>query len=155
MCIGGQERVAGEWASLLPSQRTLGAVHPGRGIGMLSIGESEAAVIDLLRGAARPPRPCADCRRFFSSGYRGSHGPVGWWARFAAGRLESIATNAPDTFIGHTPLFVSVHAVRRALPGWTALRCVGTTELYRDGTLIIYRSGFRGVTVGAAPPSCP
>jgi len=50
VCTGGQKRQAGVWAGLLPSTTALGTVHIGQGIGLVSLGEREAAAIGLLRG---------------------------------------------------------------------------------------------------------
>jgi len=57
----------GQRHPFLPSTTALGTVRIDRGIGLVSLGEREAAVVDLLRGPRRAPGPCRRCTRSFGA----------------------------------------------------------------------------------------
>ncbi len=105
VCTGGQEQQAGAWAGLLPSTTTLGTVHVDRGIGLVSLGEREAAVLDLLRGPRRAPGPCSRCTRSFSAGFSAGYGGgpaqwAGWRVSFARLRVTRIESDLQLTVTG-------------------------------------------------------
>jgi hypothetical protein len=163
VCTGGQEQQAVDWAGLLPSEKTEAALHTDRGIGLVTLGESEAAAVELLRGARRAPPICQACTRKFSAGYYSSSGPgperpVGWTITFSEGRVARIENNAAILTINGAYATRGFASLRRALRGWSTRTCAHTRELVhasRTGTtIIVYGAEFERLVVSAAPPSC-
>jgi hypothetical protein len=163
VCTGGQEQQASVWAGLLPSTTALGSVHVDRGIGLVSLGEREAAVLDLLRGPRRAPGPCSSCTLGFGAGFSLGYGAgpaqwAGWTVSFARSRVTQIESNLPLTVAG-APVSSGLASLRRTLPGWH-LRTCGTTHALvhsspRGRTLIVYRgAAFEHVIVTAARTGC-
>ena len=162
VCTGGQEQQAAEWAALLPSTTALGTVHVDRGIGLVSLGEREAAVLDLLSGQRPAPRPCSRCTRSFGAGLAIGYGGgpaqwAGWTVSFAASRVTRIQSNLPLTIAGAA--VSSGLALRRTLPGWRLQTCGTSRALVHSSpsgrTLIVYRgAAFRRVIVTTARSGC-
>jgi len=163
VCTGGQERQAGAWAGLLPSTAALGAVHADRGIGLVSLGEREAAVVDLLRGTGRASGPCGRCTRDFGAGSSvgyggGSAQPAGWTVSFARSRVTRIESNVPLTVAG-VVVFRGLASLQRGLPGWHIRTCGAARALVHSSpagrTLVIYRgAAFQRVIVTTARSGC-
>ena len=163
MCTGGQERQAGAWAGLLPSTTALGTVHIDRGIGLVSLGEHEAAVIDLLRGPQRAPGLCRRCTRSFGAGSSVSYGGgstqrTGWTVSFTRSRVTRIESNVQLTVAG-VMAFRGLASLRRSLRGWRIRTCGATRALVRSSpggqTLVIYRgAAFQGVIITTARSGC-
>jgi hypothetical protein len=163
VCTGGQEQQAAEWAALLPGTTALGTIHVDRGIGLVSLGEREAAVLDLLRGPLRAPRPCSRCTRSFGAGGWISYGggPAqwsGWTVSFAASRVTGIESDLPLT-LATAPVPSGLASLRRMLPGWRLQICGAARALVHSSpggrTLIVYRgAAFEHVIVTAARSGC-
>ena len=163
VCTGGQERQAGVWAGLLPSITALGTVHIDRGIGLVSLGEREAAAVGLLRGLQRAPGPCQRCTRSFGAGYSvsGGGGPAqqaGWTVSFARSRVTRIESNVPLTVAG-VIVYRGLASLRRSLPGWRTRTRGATRALVHSSpagrTLVVYRGGaFQRVIVTTARSGC-
>jgi hypothetical protein len=163
VCTGGQESQAAEWAALLPSTTALGTVHLDRGIGLVSLGEREAAVLDLLGGLRRAPAPCSPCTRSFGAGFSVGYGAgpaqwAGWTVSFAASRVTQIESNLPLTLAG-TPVTSGLASLRPRLPGWRLQTCVAASALAHSSpggrALIVYRgAAFQHVIVTTARSGC-
>lgn len=163
-CTGGQEQEAGEWASMLPSLSAEGTVHVDRGIGLVILGEKEAEVVGLLRGASPAPKPCQTCTRTFGAGFDIGYGtgprrqPLGWTVTFSRARVRQIESNGPDLTVDGAVASRGFTSLRRALHGWSASRCGSTRELVHrssaGATLIVYGADFERVIVTSGPPSC-
>ena len=163
VCTGGQEQQAAAWAGLLPSTTTLGTVHIDRGIGLVSLGEREAAVLDLLRGPRRAPGPCRRCTRSFGAGFTVSYGggstqQAGWTVSFARSRVTRIETDLQLTVTG-TAASSGLASLRRKLPGWHVRTCGATRALVHSSpggrTLVVYRgAAFQRLIVTTARSSC-
>jgi hypothetical protein len=163
VCTGGQEQQAGLWAGLLPSTIALGTVHPGWGIGLVSLGEREAAAVDLLRGPQRAPGPCQRCTRSFGAGYSFNYGGgpaqrAGWTVSFARGRVTRIESNVQLTVAG-VIVYRGLASLRRSLPGWTIRTCGATRALVHSSpagqTLVVYRgAAFQHAIVTTAQAGC-
>jgi hypothetical protein len=163
VCTGGQEQQAATWAGLLPSATALGAVQVDRGIGLVSLGEREAAVIDLLRGSGRTPSPCQQCTLNFGIGSSVSYGggpaqQAGWTVRFARARVTRIESNLQLTVEGANASG-GLASLRRRLPGWRIQTCGATRALVHTSpgarTLVIYRGAvFQRVVVTTARSGC-
>jgi hypothetical protein len=163
VCTGGQERQAGAWAGLLPSTTALGMVRIDRGIGLVSLGEREAAAVGLLRGPRRAPGPCRRCTRSFGAGYSFSYGDgpaqqAGWTVSFARSRVTRIESNVQLTVAGANASS-GLASLRRRLPGWRVRTCGATRALVRSSpsgrTLVIYRgAAFQRVIVTTARSGC-
>jgi hypothetical protein len=163
VCTGGQERQAGAWAGLLPSTTALGTVYIDRGIGLVSLGEREAAVADLLRGPQRAPGPCGRCTRSFGAGSSVSYGGgsaqrTGWTVSFARSRVTRIESNVQLTVAG-VIAFRGLASLRRSLHGWRIRTCGATRALVHSSpagrTLVVYRgAAFQGVIVTTARSGC-
>jgi len=147
VCTGRQEQQADAWAGLLPSTTALGTVHLDRGIGLVSLGERQAAVVDLLRGPLRAPGPCQRCTRSFGAGFSVGYGdgptqPAGWTVSFTGSRVTRIDSNVALTVAGAaaTSGLASLH---RRLPSWRIQTCGATRALVHSSpagrTLVIYR----------------
>ena len=159
----GQEGQAGAWAGLLPSTTALGTVHVDRGIGLVSLGEREAAVVDLLRGPRRAPGPCRRCTRSFGAGFSvgyggGSAQRAGWTVTFARSRVTRIESNVQLTVAG-VIAFRGLASLRRMLPGWRIRTCGASRALVHSSpagrTLVIYRGAvFQRVIVTTARSGC-
>jgi hypothetical protein len=163
VCTGGQEQQAAAWAALLPSMTALGTVHIDQGIGPVSLGEREAAVVDLLRGARRAPGPCRSCTLRFGAGFSVGYGggpaqQAGWTVSFAGSRVTRIESDVELTVAG-TPASSGLASLRRLLPGWRDRTCGATRELVHSSpdrrTLVIYRgAAFQRVIVTTARSGC-
>jgi hypothetical protein len=163
VCTGGQEQQASVWAGLLPSPTALGSVHVDRGIGLDSLGEREAAVLDLLRGPRRAPGPCSSCTRSFGAGFSVGYGAgpaqwAGWTVSFTRSRVTRIESNLPLT-VARAPVSSGLASLRRMLPGWRLQTCGATSALVHSSpggrTLIVYRGAtFQHVIVTAARSGC-
>jgi hypothetical protein len=163
VCTGGQESQAAEWAALLPGTTALGTVHVDRGIGLVSLGEREVAVLDLLGGPRRAPAPCSPCTRSFGAGFSVGYGAgpaqwAGWTVSFAASRVTQIESNLPLTLAG-TPVTGGLASLRPRLPGWRLQTCVAASALAHSSpggrTLIVYRgAAFQHVIVTTARSGC-
>jgi hypothetical protein len=163
VCTGGQEQQAAEWAGLLPSTTALATVRLDRGIGLVSLGERAAAVLDLLRGPQRAPRPCSHCTRSFGAGFSVGYGGgpaqrAGWTVSFTASRVTLIETNLPLTIAG-APVSSGLASLRRLLSGWRLQACGATRALVHNSpsgrTLIVYRGAtFQCVIVTTERSGC-
>ena len=162
-CTSGQEQQAADWAAMLPSQKTEGAVHADRGIGLLRLGENERIVVDLLRGARAAPTPCESCFRTFGAGFSIGYGPgrarpAGWTVRFAHRHVVEIESNVPGLTINGDSAARGFTTLRRNLQGWSARICAHTHELVHSSTagttIVSYDSNFERVVVTAAPARC-
>lgn len=163
VCTGGQERQAGVWAGLLPSTAALGTVHIDRGIGLVSLGEREAAAVDLLRGPQRALGPCQRCTRSFGAGYSFSYSGgltlrAGWTVSFAGSRVTQIESNVQLTVAG-VIVYRGLASLRRSLPGWRVRACGATRALVHSSpagrTLVVYRgAAFQSVIVTTAHSGC-
>jgi hypothetical protein len=162
-CTGGQERQAGRWAALLPSVAALSSVHVDRGIGLVELGEREAAAVDLLRGRSPAPPPCDTCTRKFAAGFSVGYGlggtkPAGWTVSFSHGTVTRIAGDFGLTVDGaYAPRGFA--SLRRALRGWTARGCGTRRELVHHAaygtTVVAYDAGvFERVLVSSSPVPC-
>jgi hypothetical protein len=164
-CVGGQEAQAGKWASLLPSISSLATIALDRRIGLVRLGEREAAALDLLRGRSPTPRSCPNCTRHFRGGFSigyGAHGsePASWTVAFSHGLVSLIAGNFGFT-IGSAVVSQGYTSLRSSLAarGWTATRCGSERWLEhrsdRGSTLIIYGPhAYRETFVSATPFAC-
>ena len=163
VCTGGQERQAAAWAGLLPSTTMLGTVHIDQGIGLVSLGEREAAPVDLLRGPQRPPGPCRRCTRTFGAGYSFSYGSgptqqAGWTVSFARSRVTRIESNVQLTVTGAIA-FRGLASLRHRLHGWHVRRCGATRAHVHSSpagrTLVVYRgAAFQHVIVTTVQSGC-
>jgi hypothetical protein len=163
VCTGGQEQQAAAWTMLLPSMTALGAVHVDRGIGLVSLGEREAAVLGLLRGPQGAPRPCSRCTRSFGAGFSAGYGGgpaewAGWTVSFAASRVTQIESDLPLTVAG-APVSGSLVSLRHMLPGWRLQACGTSRALVHSSpggrTLIVYSgAAFQRVIVTTARSGC-
>jgi hypothetical protein len=163
VCTGGQEQQASAWAGLLPSTTTLGTVHIDRGIGLVSLGEREAAVVDLLRGPRRAPGPCRRCTLSFGTGFSVGYGsgpaqPAAWTVSFAGSRVTRIDSNVELTVAGAVASS-GLASLHRRLPGWSIQRCGATRALIHSSqagrTLVIYRgAAFQRVVITTARYGC-
>lgn len=163
VCTGGQEQQAGDWAGLLPSEKTEATVHPDRGIGLVTLGENESTVVDFLRGAHKAPAICDTCTRTFAAGYYGSSGtgpgpPIGWTIAFAHKRVQRIENNAAILTINGAYTTGGFQSLGRALRGWRTRICTHTRELIHGSatgtTVVVYRADFERVIVATRPVSC-
>ena len=163
VCTGGQEQQAGAWGGLLPSTTALGIVHVDRGIGLVSLGEGEAAVVDLLRGPQRAPGPCRRCTRSFGAGFSVGYGggptkQAGWTVSFAGSRVTRIDSNVELTLAGAIASS-GLASLHRRLPGWRIQTCGATHALVHSSTagrtLVIYRgAAFQRVIITTALSGC-
>ena len=163
VCTGGQEQQAGAWAGLLPSTTALGTVHTDRGIGLVSLGEGEAAVVDLLHGPQRAPGPCRRCTRSFGAGFSVGYGggptkQAGWTVSFAGSRVTRIDSNVELTLAGAIASS-GLASLHRRLPGWRIQACGTTRALVHSSpagrTLVIYRgAAFQRVIVTTTRSGC-
>jgi hypothetical protein len=163
VCTGGQEQQAGAWAGLLPSTTVLQTVHIDRGIGLVSLGEREAAAVDLLRGPQRAPGPCQRCTRSFGAGYSFNYGggpaqQAGWTVSFARSRVTRIESNVPLTVAG-VIVYRGLASLRHSLPGWRIQACGSTRALVHSSpagrTLLAYHgAAFLRVIVTIARSGC-
>jgi len=163
VCTGGQEQQAGAWAGLLPSTTALGTVHTDRGIGLVSLGEREAAVAGLLRGPRRAPGPCRRCTRSFAAGFSVGYGsgpgqPASWTVTFTGSRVTRIDSNVELTIAG-VPAPSGLVSLHRRLPGWRIQTCGATRALVHSSpagrTLVIYRgAAFQRVIVTTTRSGC-
>jgi len=163
VCTGGQEQQAGAWAGLLPSPAALGTVHTDRGIGLVSLGEREAAVAGLLRGPQRAPAPCRNCTRSFGAGFSVGYGggpaqPAGWAVTFTGSRVMRIDSNVELTIAG-APASSGLASLHRRLPGWHIQTCGATRALVHRSpagrTLVIYRgAAFQRLVITTARSGC-
>lgn len=154
VCTGGQEQRAGAWAGLLPSTAALGTAHIDRGIGLVSLGEREAAVVDLLRAPQPAPASCRGCTRSFG-GYTQR---AGWTLSFARSRVTRIESDLPLTVAG-APASSGLASLRLRLPGWRIGACGPSRALVHISpagrTLVIYRgAAFQRVIVTIARSGC-
>ncbi|HEY2307699.1 MAG TPA: hypothetical protein VGI05_17645 [Streptosporangiaceae bacterium] len=163
VCTGGQERQAGAWAGLLPSATALGTVHIDRGVGLVSLGEREAAAVDLLRGRQPAPGACQRCTRSFGADYSFNYGggpaqQAGWTVSFARSRVTRIESNVQLTVAG-VIVYRGLASLRRSLPGWRIQACGTTRALVHSSpagrTLVAYRgAAFQRVIVTTARSGC-
>jgi hypothetical protein len=162
-CTGGQEQQAADWAEMLPSASTEAAVHTDRGIGLVKLGETEHAVLDLLRGADAPPAPCQSCTRTFSAGFSIGYGPgpaqpAGWTITFFHQRVGAIESNVPGLTIDGHAATQGFRSLRKTLRGWSTKACSQIRELVhssaRGATIIVYDSNFERLIVTAEAASC-
>jgi hypothetical protein len=165
VCTGGQEQVAGRWATLLPSQDTLATITLDRGIGLIRLGEREAPVLDLLRADRPAPSPCAACTRTFPAGFSIGYGdmtpePGAWAVTFSHGAVSQIASDLGLTVDGND-VARGFASLRLALPGWTVLSCGTRRELVHRSasgmTVLVYGRGeysFTRAIVSSAPVTC-
>ena len=163
VCTGGQEQQAAAWAGLLPSMTALGAVHTDQGIGLVSLGEREAAVVDLLRGPRPAPGPCPRCTLTFGAGFSVGYGggpaqQAGWTVSFAGSRVTRIESDLQLTVAG-ADASSGLASLHRRLPGWRIQTCGATRELVHTSpggrTLVVYRgAAFQRVIVTTARSSC-
>jgi hypothetical protein len=163
VCTGGQEQQAAAWARLLPSTTALGTVHIDRGIGLVSLGEREAAVVDLLRGPRRAPGPCRRCTLSFGAGFLVGYGGgptrwVGWTVSIAGSRVTRIDTDVELTVAGAIASS-GLASLHRRLPGWRIQTCGATRALVHSSpagrTLVIYRgAAFQRVVITTARSGC-
>jgi hypothetical protein len=162
-CTGGQEQQAADWAAMLPSESTEGAVHTDRGIGLVTLGETEHAVVELLRGASAPPAPCETCTRTFSAGFSIGYGPgrtqpAGWTITFFRHQVVAIESNVPGLTIDGGSASRGFTSLRRKLQGWSTRTCSHTHELVHSSatgtTIVVYASNFERLAVTAEPASC-
>jgi len=163
VCTGGQERQAGVWAGLLPSTTALGTVHIDQGIGLVSLGEREVAIVGLLRGPQRAPGLCRRCTRSFGAGFSASYGGgstlrAGWTVSFAGSRVMRIESDVQLTVAGASASR-GLASLRRGLPGWRIRRCGATRALVHSSpagqTLVVYRgAAFQSVIVTTARSGC-
>jgi hypothetical protein len=164
VCTGGQEQQAGAWAGLLPSTTALGTVHIDRGIGLVSLGEPEAAAVDLLRGPQRAPGPCQRCTLSFGAGYSFNYGggpaqQAGWTVSFARSRVTRIESNVQQLTVAGVIVYRGLASLRRSLPGWHILTCGATRALVYASpagrTLVACRgAAFQRVIVTTARSGC-
>jgi hypothetical protein len=163
VCTGGQEEQAGRWDQLLPQPAALSTVHIDRGIGLVTLGEDEATVVDLLRGTRPPPRLCSACTRWFSAGFStgyGPHGtePAGWAVTFNAGKVSRITGDFGLTVDGqYAPR--GFNSLQRSLHAFTVRTCGAQHELvHRSGsgtTVIVYRSDvYLRIDLSRTPVMC-
>jgi hypothetical protein len=152
LCVHRRTGTAAEhWAQVLPSVASLITVHVDRGIGLVRLGEPEAAVTDLLRGSGPQPRPCADCTRTFPAGFSIGYGgaspqPLGWTITFLGGAVSRISTNL-DVTVDGADVTRRLTSFQALLHGWTAQRSSHSRQLVHSSahvtTKIVYRP--RGV----------
>ena len=163
VCTGGQEQQAGAWAGLLPSTTALGTVHIDRGIGLVSLGERETAVVGLLRGPRHAPGPCRRCTRSFGAGFSvgyggGSTQRAGWTVSFARSRVTRIESDLELTVAG-ADASSGLASLHRRLPSWRVRTCGPSRALVHSSpagrTLVIYRgAAFQRVIVTTARSGC-
>lgn len=162
-CTGGQEQQAAEWAALLPSPSAESTVRVDRGIGLVSLGESEQAVVDLLRGSKKLAAPCDRCTRTFSAGFSVGYGagpaqPAGWTITFFHRQVTAIESNVPNLTVDGAYATRGFTSLRSKLRGWSVKTCPPTRELIQESgartTIIVYGSSFERLLVTAGPPSC-
>lgn len=162
-CTGGQEQQAGDWVALLPSQSTESTVHVDRGIGLVKLGESEHAVVDLLRGANPPPPPCQTCTQTFSAGFSIGYGsgpaePAAWRITFSRQQVVAIDSNVPGLTIDGADVSRGFTSLQKKLHGWSSRTCSHTRELIHSSparaTIVVYRTDFKRLVVTTGPASC-
>jgi len=162
-CIGGQEQQDADWAALLPSEGAESTVHVDRGIGLVELGESEHAVVDLLRGASKPPAPCQTCTRTFSAGFSIGYGPgraqpAGWTITFSNRQVAAIESNVPGLTIDGGDVTRGFTSLRRQLSGWRTKTCSQTRELVHSSptgtTIVVYGSEFDRLVVATVQAGC-
>ena len=163
VCTGGQEQQAAAWAELLPSATLLGTVHVDQGIGLVSLGEREAAVVDLLRGRRPAASPCEQCTRSFDAGFSvgydgGAAQRAGWTVSFAGSRVTRIETNVQLTIAGAYPTS-GLARLHRRLPAWHIRTCGSDRALVHSSptgqTLVLYHNTvFQHVIVTTAQSGC-
>jgi hypothetical protein len=163
VCTGGQEQQASAWAGLLPSTAALGTVHVDRGIGLVSLGEPETAVLELLRGPGRAPGPCSRCTRRFGAGFSAAYGGgsaqwAGWTVSFAGSRVTRIESDLELTVAG-APVSSGLASLRHRLPGWRLRTCGATRALAYSSpagrTLVVYRgAAFQRVIINTTRSGC-
>jgi hypothetical protein len=100
-CTSGQGPIAQRWGELVPSDLARLRVAPGRGIGLVRLGEPEARVRRLRTG--------------FGFAFRG-------------GRVVSITSGFPATTIEGVQIASGLRVLRRRLHGW---RSCGPRALFR------------------------
>jgi hypothetical protein len=150
-CLSGQAQLARRWAALVPSAAARLRVAPGRGIGLLRLGERERRVRGLL-GAGRATRRGV----FYPSGMSIGYGAVvtiavGFTVAYRTGHAIAIASNNPATTIAGRQLSDGFGALRRRLHGWR--RC-GPRALARGAgpsTTVTFARSRRSVTVRSGP----
>lgn len=162
-CTGGQERQAGTWAGLLPSMTALGTVHTDRGIGLVSLGEREAAVVDLLRGPRPAPGRCRRCTLSFSAGFSigydgGSTERAGWTVSFSQSRVTRIESDV-DLSVAGASVSRGLDTLRRALNRWRVQPCGATSALVHSSpggrTLVVYHGpAFQRVIITTERSGC-
>jgi hypothetical protein len=165
VCTGGQEQIAGRWATLLPSQGTLATITLDRGIGLIRLDEREGLVLDLLRADQPAPTPCAACTRTFLAGFSIGYGPsspepAAWTVTFSHSLVSQITSDFGLTVDGDY-VARGFTSLRRALHGWTVLSCGAQRELVHRSpsgmTVLVYgRSeySFTRAIVSRAPVAC-
>lgn len=163
VCTGGQEQQSDAWAGLLPGTTTVGTVQVDQGIGLVSLSEREAPVVDLLRGARPAPNPCEQCTRTFDAGYAVGYGtgpaqPAGWTVSFTNSRVTRIETNVQVMVAGvyATSGLANLH---RRLPGWRVRTCGSDRALVHSSTtgqtvLLYHDTTFQRVIVTTARSGC-
>jgi hypothetical protein len=159
VCTGGQEQLAGDWASLLPSEKTENAIHIDRGIGLVRIGETDQAVIALLHGTAAAPASCTACTLTFGAGYdNGAGQPAGWTITIAGDRVVQIENNTTGLQVGRAFVVRGFNGLHRSLRRWSARTCGSDRELVHtssaDSTIIVYGVSFKRVIVTTGKPRC-
>lgn len=163
VCIAGQEDLAGAWSALLPDLHVLGTVHIDRGIGLLRLGESESAVVELLRGRHPAPPPCQRCTRRFDEGFSTGYGArgserAGWTIGFAGSRVIRIETDLNVMLHGGYMTF-DFARFRQRLPGWHVRTCGSDKALVHNSatgqTLVLFHgSAFHRIVLTAAHSGC-
>jgi hypothetical protein len=133
------------------------------GIGLVSLGEREAAVLDLLRGPRHAPGPCSRCTRSFSAGFSAGYGGgpaqwAGWTVSFARSRVTRIESDLQLTVTG-APVSSGLASLRGRLPGWRLRPCGANRALVHSSpggrTLVLYRgAAFQRVIVTTAQSGC-
>jgi Subtilisin inhibitor-like len=162
VCTGGQEQLAADWARLLPSTQAELSVAVDRGIGLVSLGDGEQGVLQLLRGTGRRRTACGTCTVVFGTGASVGYGggrsvPLAWTIAFTDGRVSSISANFQLT-IGRLQATAGFASLRRHLHGWTVQRCGPTRMLVHASagasTAVVYGSAFERVIVADGPAVC-
>jgi hypothetical protein len=163
VCTGGQEALAGSWAQLLPDETAVATVHIDRGIGLVRLGESEAIVVDLLRGQHPAPTPCGRCTRSFDENFSIGYGArgserAGWTVGFAGSQVTRIETDIDVKMRGGYMTF-DFARFRQRLPGWHVRTCGSDRALVHSSstgqTLVLFKgSTFQRIVITAARSGC-
>ena len=137
-CLGGQDDLIARWLSLLPTAQIQNAVRLDRGLGLLNLKESRAAVQALLGPSTQVSKGIHIYRPGEATGFLKAIPVMLGVGYDHAGRVETLVSNSIQLTLDGHPIASTAprgNGLTGQLSTWVHLRC-GRTAAIADHPLI-------------------